>query len=114
MRMTQKYIKDYLKANPLGVKVEFGSVDDMHNEDYIIVNYLNDRLIGYNNKGMYSTSIQFTIFTKDFDDRKTLVDYVKQKFNVSVDYEPSNEYQYYQATLETNIMLAKDEEVQVA
>lgn len=110
MKLTQTNIKRYLEANPLGTKVAIGSLDEMNNDDYIIVNYLYERLIGSDNKGIYSTAVQFTIATKDFDNRKTLVDYIKQQFNVSVDYDMSNEYQYYMATCETTILLAREEE----
>lgn len=108
MKLTQKSIKQYLDANPLGTSVAIGSIDDMNGDDYIILNYLYERLIGSDNSGVYSTTLQFTIATKDFDNRKVLVDYIKQRFNVSVDYEMSNEYQYYVATCETTVLLAKD------
>lgn len=110
MKLTQKNIKTYLENNPLGVRVAIGSIEEMNNEDYIILNYLYERLIGSDNRGIYSTALQFTIATKDFDNRKKLVDYIKQQFNVSVDYEMSNEYQYYMATCDTTIILVKDEE----
>ena len=109
MKLTQKNIKQYLEANPLGTKVAVGSIQEMNNDDYIILNYLYERLIGSDNRGIYSTAVQFTIATKDFDNRKILVDYIKQQFNVSVDYEMSNEYQYYMATCDTTIILVKDE-----
>lgn len=112
MKITQKNLVNYLSNNPLGTKVEVGSVKDMGGHDYILINYLYERLIGSDNKGIYSTVVQFTVFTKDFDNRKTLVDFIKDKFNVTVDYDWSNEYQYYQATLETTLMLAKDIEGQ--
>ena len=102
---TQKKIKDFLEANPYNTKVEVGSVEDLNGQDYIILNYSRDTIIGFNNKGIYTTLTTFTVCTKDFDKRKSLVEYIKSRFNVEVEYEPANDYQYYVATCTTYITL---------
>lgn len=103
--MTQKEIYDYLLANPLQTNVCVGQVDDLNGQDYIILDFLNEDLIGYDDKGTYRTYIQMTVATKDFENRKTLVSYIKQKFNVEVNYETSAEFQYFLARCRTGILL---------
>ena len=95
--MTQKDIVDYLKLNPYNTNVNVGSLEDMNGKDYIFVDYLTENLIGSDDKGVYKTSIQLTVATKDFDKRKQLVNYIQNKFNVDVVYEMHDEYEYYLA-----------------
>lgn len=103
--MTQKEIYDYLKANPLRVQVWIGQKDNLNGADYIFLDYLNDDLIGFDNKGAYRSNIQFTVATKDFNNRKVLVDYIKEQFNVEVTYETSTEFQYFLARCRTGILI---------
>lgn len=103
--MTQKEIFDYLKANPLNVAVHVGDLEDLNGRDYIFLDFLYDELIGFDNKGIYKTEIQITIVTKDYEDRRALVNYVKEGFNVSVSYETSDEFLYYLARCRTEVII---------
>lgn len=103
--MTQKDIYDYLSANPLGVAVHVGDLEDLHGNDYIFLDFLSDDLIGFDNGGIYKTEIQITVVTKDFENRKVLTQYVKDKFNVSVSYETSDEFLYFLARCRTEAIL---------
>jgi hypothetical protein len=113
MIYTQKEIYDYLSNNPLGVTVEIGDVGNLNSADYIFLDYTSDEIIGSDNDGTYQTFIQVTVATRDFDDRTTLVKYVKDYFKVmSIDYEKSFEFEYYMARMNKAILL-KDEPVSV-
>ena len=113
MIYTQKEIYDYLSNNPLGVTVEVGDVGNLNSADYIFLDYLNDEIIGSDNEGAYQTFIQVTVATREFDDRTTLVKYVKDYFKVmSIDYEKSFEFEYFLARMNKGILL-KDEPVSV-
>lgn len=105
MIYTQKEIYDYLKLNPLNVDVHVGDLEDLNGKDYIFLDYLYDTLIGYDNAGDYRREIQITVVTRDFEDREILVRYVKDKFNISVSYETSEEFFYYLARCRTEVML---------
>ncbi len=95
MIYSQKDIYDYLSANPLNVPVEVGDVDSLNGGDYIFLSYTNDDLITYDNRGTYQCYIQITVATRDFEDRKTLVNYVKNYLNVSVTYEKAIDFEYW-------------------
>lgn len=105
MIYTQKDIFDYLKANPLNVKVDVGDIEDMNGEDYIFFDYISDSIMASDNRGVYKTYIQITIATRDFENRKVLVDYVKQLFNVEVTYEKSIDFEYYLARLNCGVLI---------
>lgn len=103
--MTQNEIVDYLSANSLNVNVCVGEIEDTNGKDYIFLDYIDDVLIGSDDRGCYQTHIQITIATRDFENRKTLVSYVKEKFNVSVAYEKSDEFEYYIARCECGVIM---------
>lgn len=103
--MKQKDIYDWLKTNPLGVDVEVGSKDDLNGRDYLFLNFLTEELIGSDDKGVYKTSVQITVATKDFEDRNLLVDFIKEKFNVYVTYDTSDEFEYYVADCNFEVIL---------
>ena len=69
----------------------------MNNNDYIFFDRLNDIGLYANNKGMYQSRIQFTIATKDYDDRDTLVDYLHTKLNIDFDYYTTDGREYFVA-----------------
>lgn len=102
---TQKQIYDYLKANPLNVKVHIGDLEDMNGEDYIFFDVLNDIAMLRDNDADYQTLIQITVLTKDYEDRKVLVNYIKQKFLSAPTYSKDDEYEYYQAQFTTGVFL---------
>lgn len=92
---TQKELFDYLKANPLGVSVHIGELEDMNGKDYIFVDFLSDSLIGADDSGVYKTSLQITVCTKNFDDRFTLTKYVQEFMNVQTNYDKTYDYEYW-------------------
>ena len=103
---TQKEIYEYLKANPLGTQVHIGDLEDMQGQDYIFLDYLNDIAILSDDTADYQTIIQISVLTKDFEDRKILVNYIKKQFLSSTPtYSRSDEYEYYQAQFTTGIFL---------
>lgn len=99
--MTQKEIYEYLKGNPLNVEVHIGDLEDLNGKDYIFLNYLNEKIIGSDNKGDYLSFIHMTVCCKDFDNTRLLVRYIKDKFNCAIDYERTN-YGYYLARCVTS------------
>lgn len=102
---TQKEIYDFLLANPLNVKVNLGDLEDMRGQDYIFLDYLNDVSIRFDNNAKYQTIMQITIFTKDFEDRQTLVNYIKTQFLSSPTYSKSDSFEYYQAQFNIGVFL---------
>lgn len=104
---TQKEIYDYLKANPLGTKVHIGDLEDMEGQDYIFLDYLEDVAMLRDNSADYQSIIQISVLTKDFDDRKTLVNYIKQKFLIEPAYSKSDEFEYYQAQFTTGVFISE-------
>lgn len=105
MIYSQKDIYDYLVANPLGVDVSVGDVEDLNGKDYIFLDFQYDELIGSDNRGVYRTSVQITVATKDFDDRKVLADYVKNLFNVEVTYEKAFDFEYFLARCRSGVLM---------
>ena len=103
--MTQKELYTFLLNNPLKVNVHVGSLEDLNGEDWIFLDFLTEDLIGSDDKGCYRTSLQITIATKDFENRKSLVRYVQGFLNVSVTYETSREFQYYLARCQSGVIL---------
>lgn len=103
--MTQKDIYDFLRLNPLGVSVQVGSKEDLNGDDYLFLNFISDQIIGSDDKGPYKTSALITVATKGFEDRATLVEFIKEKFNVYVVYETSDEFEYYTADCSFEVIL---------
>ena len=106
---TQKEIYEYLKANPLGTNVHVGDLEDMEGQDYIFLDYFSDNPILCDNDGYYQTIIEISVLTKDFEDRKTLVKYIKKKFLSTPSYSRSDEYEYYQAQFTTGVFLTDEQ-----
>lgn len=102
---TQKEIYDYLKANPLGTEVHVGDLEDMDGQDYIFLDYLNEEPMLRDNEADYQMIIQISVLTKDFEDRKVLVNYIKQKFLIAPEYSRSDESEYYQAQFTTGVFI---------
>lgn len=113
MIYTQKEIYDYLSANPLGVDVFVGDVRGLNGDDYIFFDNGSDDLIGYDDKGYYQSYIQITVATRDFEDRKALVKYVKDYLNVTVTYDKAIDFEYFIARCECGILMHEDEIVSV-
>ena len=105
MIYTQKEIYDYLLANPLGIDVSVGDVKNLNGGDYLFLDFTNDELIGSDNRGCYQSYIQVTVATRDFEDRKTLVKYVKDFLNVSVMYEKAIDFEYFVARCTCGVLM---------
>lgn len=105
MIYTQKEIYDYMCANPLGIDVSVGDVKNLNGGDYIFLDYTNDELIGYDDRGTYQSYIQVTVATRDFEDRKTLVKYIKNYLNVSVMYEKAIDFEYFVARCTCGVLM---------
>lgn len=103
---TQKEIYDFLKANPLGTEVHVGDLEDMDGQDYIFLDYMNEEPMLRDNEADYQMIIQISVLTKDFEDRKTLVNYIKQKFLIAPEYSRSDESEYYQAQFTTGVFIS--------
>lgn len=102
---TQKEIYEYLLANPLGTQVHIGDLEDMDGQDYIFLDYLNDEPMLRDNEADYQSIIQISVLTKDYEDRKILVNYIKQKFLIAPEYSKSDEFEYYQAQFTTGVFI---------
>lgn len=103
---TQKEIYDYLKANPLGVDVNIGDLEDLNGKDYIFLDYLNDVIIPYDNECCYETNLQISIVTKELETRKALVKYIKDKFIAPCTYSKQLEFGYYQAQMTIGVFIS--------
>lgn len=108
MIYSQKQIYEYLLTNPLHVDVSVGDVEDLNGKDYIFFDYLTDELVGSDNRGIYRTGIQITVATKDYEDRKTLVEFVKNYLNVSISYEKSFEFEYFVARCNCTVLIHEE------
>lgn len=102
---TQKEIYDYLKANPLGTNVHIGDLEDMNGQDYIFLDYLNDIPMLSDDTADYQSRIQISVLTNDFENRKVLVDYIKQEFLIAPEYSRSDESHYYMAQFTTGVFI---------
>lgn len=102
---TQKQVYDYLKANPLNTEVHIGSLEDLNGQDYIILDFLNDVAMLRDNNADYQTLIQVSCLTKDFEDRKTLSNYIKDEFLSAPIYSKSDEFEYYQAQFTIGLLM---------
>ena len=94
---TQKEIYDYLVANPLSTNVHVGALEDMNGNDYIFINYMDELPTLHDDDANYQSLIQISVLTKDFENRKTLVNYIKKQFIFAPNYSRSDEGEYYQA-----------------
>jgi len=103
---TQKEIYDYLVANPLNIDVHIGDLEDMNGKDYIFLDYMNDVAMLRDNNADYQTLIQISVLTKDFEDRKTLVNYIKEEFLSAPTYSKSEEFEYYQAQFTIGVIIS--------
>lgn len=104
---TQKEIYDYLVANPLGVNVHIGDLEDMNGQDYIFLDYTNDVPMLSDNQADYQNVIEISVLTNDFENRKVLVDYIKQKFLIAPTYSRSDESHYYMAQFTTGVFISE-------
>lgn len=102
---TQKEVYDYLCANPLHTEVHIGSLEDLNGQDYIFLDFLNDVAMLRDNDADYQTMIQVSCLTKDFEDRKTLSDYIKQEFLSAPTYQKSDEFEYYMAQFTIGLLM---------
>lgn len=102
---TQKQLGDYLSSNPYGIELYVGDKELKNGIDYIFLDYMNENIIPSDNKGCYTTTIQISIYCKDFAKRKKVVDYVKKLVQCSIEYEGSDEGNYYIAILRSEIFL---------
>lgn len=103
---TQKEIYDYLVANPLNIDVHIGDLEDMNGKDYIFLDYMNDVAMLRDNNADYQTLIQISVLTNDFEDRKTLVNYIKEEFLSAPTYSKSEEFEYYQAQFTIGVIIS--------
>lgn len=105
---TQKEIYDYLSANPLNVAVHVGDLEDMNGNDYIFLDYMNDVPTLRDNNADYQTIIQISVLTRDFENRKTLVNYIKSEFLSAPIYQKSDESEYYEAQFTTGVFVNEE------
>ena len=110
---TQKEIYDFLLSNPLEVQVHIGDLEDMEGQDYIFLSYLNDVPMLSDNNADYQTIIQISVLTRDFENRKTLVDYIKTEFLSAPIYQKSEESEYYEAQFTTGVFITREESLSV-
>lgn len=102
---TQKEIYEYLADNPLNIEVRMGAVEDMLGQDYIILEYLNDIPTLHDNTAIYQKQMQITCLTRDYEDRKTLINYVQAKFLTSANYTMSDQSDYYIAQFTIGVFI---------
>lgn len=107
---TQTEIYDYLLSNPLQAKVHTGSLEELNNEDYIFFDILDERPLGFDNNGLYLSTVQFVVATKDFDERKLLVKYIKDAYVCQIDYDKSEESEYYSAFCVTTLLMQEEQD----
>lgn len=103
---TQKEIYEYLSNNPLGVEVHIGDLEDMQGKDYIFLDYSYDIGINADDDSLTQTILQISICTKDYDNRRTLVKYIKELFaTIQPTYSKSDEFEYYMAQFTFGVIL---------
>ena len=102
---TQKEIGDFLKANPYNVPVHVGDLENMNGNSYIFLDYLYENLIASDNGGCYKTTIQISIYTKEFELRKKITDYVRGLTQFSIVYQGSDEGNYFVAILQSEVFI---------
>ena len=102
---SQKQLGDFLAANPLGVAVHVGDLDNMNGRDYIFLDYLNEQIIPFDNSGCYKAELQISVYTKSFINRKILVDYIKGLSQFDIQFEGSEEGNYFVANMITQLFI---------
>lgn len=102
---TQKEIFDYLEDNPLGLEVRMGAIPDMEGKDYIVLDYLLDLPTLHDNTATYQKQMQITVLTKDYEKRKSLINYIQSKFLTSATYSMSSESDYYIAQFQIGVFI---------
>lgn len=102
---SQKEIYEYLKANPLNTQVHIGDLEDMQGQDYIFLDYFEDVPMLRDDEADFQNIVQISVLTKDFENRKILVNYIKQKFLIAPEYSHSDEFEYYQAQFTTGLFI---------
>lgn len=110
---TQKEIYDYLVANPTNTEVHIGDLEDMNGKDYIFLDFLNDVAMLRDNNADYQTMIQISVTTKDFEKRKTLVQYIKNEFLSAPSFSKSQESEYYVAQFTIGVILTPEGDLSV-
>lgn len=102
---TQKEIYEFLQANPLGVAVHIGDLEDMQGRDYIFFDYFEEVPMLRDNEADYQSVVQISVLTKDYENRKALVDYIKTKFLITPSYSHDEDFDYYQAQFTTGVFI---------
>lgn len=102
---TQKEIYEILSDNPLGLEVKMGAVEDLEGQDYIILDYLNDLPVLHDDTACYQKQMQITTLTKDYEDRKTLIDYIQSNFLTPANYMMSDQSDYYIAQFTIGVFI---------
>lgn len=102
---TQKEIVEFLKDNPVNATVHVGDLPNMNGDNYIFLDYLSENLISYDNEGCYKTSVQISIYTKEFSNRKIITDYVKELCQFNITYQGSDEGNYFVAILTSEVFI---------
>ncbi|MFV0551757.1 MAG: hypothetical protein ACK5L6_07540 [Anaerorhabdus sp.] len=97
MIYTQQSLYEVLEKNPLRTEVYIGE-GSLENKDYIFLDYVEEKEIP-SDTPTYKTKIIINIYTKDIDDRKKLVDYMKPILKGSFIYTRDKEHSYFVATL---------------
>ena len=110
MIYSQKDIFDYLSANPLGTRVAVGDVSNVNGSDYIFLSFTNEGLISYDNGATYQTYIQITVATRDYEDRRKLVDYVKDYLTVTITYDKAIDFEYFLARCTCGVLMHEEQE----
>lgn len=108
MIFTQKEIYDYLCANPLGVAVCIGELEDLNGKDYIFLNYQDEELIGFDDKGVYQTHFEIVVACRNFDDCRRLTRYLTDKFNLEVRFNIATDFEYYLSQCDGGVILYEE------
>lgn len=102
---TQRELGQYLKDNPYGLEFNVGDKELMNGKDYIFLDYTGETLIPSDNKGCYKTNVQISIYCKEFAKRKKVVDYVRDIIQCSIQYQGSDEGNYFVAILTSELFI---------
>lgn len=103
MIYTQQTLHQLLENNPLGIEVYIGE-GLLENKDYIFLDYVEEREIP-SDVPSYKTRIVINIYTKDFDDRKKLINYLKPILKGNFIYTRDKENNYFVASLSKYIYI---------
>ena len=97
-----------VESTKLEISSKWETLDNENGEDYIFLDYYSDIPKLRDNDADYQTMIEISVLTKDFEDRKILVEYIKQKFLSTPTYSRSDEYEYYQAQFQTGVFIVNE------